>query len=1015
MFECAHGRIRQSHAKEDKRPVQHSKKKGCKVFIRFYCSKSDENRNVCTITAAHTEHNHIMTRDMFLQESNKIEEEEELESIREYIDLNVKASQIRQHVRDKFSKPGISVSHVRYMMKKLQGPDTIKEDLASFLESIETDGGNIEVMLDSNGKVRVLTVQTVEMKRAVLGVNPDMFLFDTTFGYCQEGYKLAAFCYSNSVSDRGELAFLVFLSDETADSMEFAFKSFKKSLLKCPKYVMVDKDFTELSTIAKVLPTALALICQFHVLKYLRTLISTARAYDRDVKIDEEKKRMIMNIIRDMLYALTEDVVKSKLDEFHREVAGLEVRVGFGKVAYYTNLSDYFEKNWVSCSEKWLTYERLRLHGIEDVNTNNILERMWRTLKDYLKQSTSASLGVERAVILLVKFSDNHLRENYTWHLRNEVRISCSDAELSSEYSNAAKELNERGMKKFKESVDLLVKREESMKMFKSESPFIVRETFACSREASEHFNTSRHDAKSDSMMKNNENFKDYTIYDFRCTCSWSIRNCAPCRHVLFVRRSQSLPLFECTLFNARFWRIRNSDLLVKTEDSGIKASFDSDNVNIDKEFVEDPLDVESKILERREKYRILRPVLDRLLEAMLRCGSLRVQNYEKELEAMIVNVKNGKSLMVDVLENVNKECDVLNKTVQVENNNMYVHASVNEDSQKDCNTKIIKEKYDLTWHMKSKIGRAGRPRESKVKFSGTKDKRTKKRKSKTLYETEERKQTNSFNEIEVKRLKLDVEENSMPNRSNILVCSFPYDKSRPKQYGVYLNEYDCLRPGRLISNAIIDFEFRCLQPGGPSGQTVWLIGDYFSQQLNDWWRCPTIKKQVEASKVFSKDGVSLLVMAWCEKSHYFCIVGVLDDSKPVIYTLESIGGYPLPKGIEVLSSFMQEARAVRRLDRVPIEAFTLAVPKQRVASNDCGLFLIHNARMILRDPDDFLSRAKSGSLIDWYDSEVVSSHREDLAARLRLLSKEQGNLNALHLATTGGALSNKNDDQVVI
>ena len=209
--------------------MQHSKKKGCKVFIRFYCSKSDENRNVCTITAAHTEHNHIMTRDMFLQESNKIEEEEELESIREYIDLNVKASQIRQHVRDKFSKPCISVSHVRYMMKKLQGPDTIKEDLASFLESIETEGGNIEVMLDSNGKVRVLTVQTVEMKRAVLGVNPDMFLFDTTFGYCQEGYKLAAFCYSNSVSDRGELAFLVFLSDETADSVEFAFKSFKKS------------------------------------------------------------------------------------------------------------------------------------------------------------------------------------------------------------------------------------------------------------------------------------------------------------------------------------------------------------------------------------------------------------------------------------------------------------------------------------------------------------------------------------------------------------------------------------------------------------------------------------------------------------------------------------------------------------------------------------------------------------------------------------------------------------------
>ena len=61
------------------------------------------------------------------------------------------------------------------------------------------------MMLDSNDKVRVLSVQTQEMKRAYLGVKPDVVLIDTTFNFETSGYKMSAICYLNPVTNRGEI------------------------------------------------------------------------------------------------------------------------------------------------------------------------------------------------------------------------------------------------------------------------------------------------------------------------------------------------------------------------------------------------------------------------------------------------------------------------------------------------------------------------------------------------------------------------------------------------------------------------------------------------------------------------------------------------------------------------------------------------------------------------------------------------------------------------------------------
>ena len=209
-----------------------------------------------------------------MQETNKIEDEEEIDIVRKALEFNVRATKLKSHLQQKLQKPGLSTNHVRYVMKKMKGQDKDKEDLSVFLEAIVEEGVKVDVCMDSdNRSVKVLTIKTAEMIKAYHGVNPTVVMFDTTFGFNAEGYKMSAFAYLNPVTNRGEVACLIFISDEGGDSLEFAFQSFKNSILTDPAYCMIDKDFTEISTIKKIFPNCIILLCIFHVLKYQKTLL----------------------------------------------------------------------------------------------------------------------------------------------------------------------------------------------------------------------------------------------------------------------------------------------------------------------------------------------------------------------------------------------------------------------------------------------------------------------------------------------------------------------------------------------------------------------------------------------------------------------------------------------------------------------------------------------------------------------------------------------------------------------
>ena len=1265
VVKCSYGQGKESIAREDARPNQHSKKLGCSAFIRFYVRGDKNERNLCVIKGFSEIHNHRRTREMFYQDTQKLIENDELAFVAESMKLHVKPAQLKSCMQEKFQKPGLTTDHVRYVMRKVSGPDQSREQLAKLLKKIEDDGGTVEILKQRGSDVvRVLTIQTKEMKRAFLGATPTVVLFDTTFGFCDEGYKMSGFCYSNNLTGHGELAQLVFLADEGSESLQFAFQSFRRSVLSDPKFFMIDKDFTEIQTIKKVFVNSSILLCQFHVLKYMKTLVSTSRAASGSgEKVDIEKKSILMTSFRATLYAKTEEESKDCCKKFLAESENIDVRVGNGDKAYYTNLGEYFIKNWETCSDLWMSWRRANVPGLED-NTNNRLERMWRSLKEFLKNSNTGSSSIARAVILLVKFGESQLVDRYTWHQRHIMRIASNESKFEEELKKAATHLNDGGMLKMKSSLNLLGTKRSNMKVtdkgvvehFSQSKDVILEREFGevepdteanCEKQhitkplvtarfvsdqyleqiidlmsdkvpgskkrkkngisavkrtkrmdnekkmtepiptsgyvsepvgtagyvsdpmategyvsdpmategyvseptgtagdVSELFDISntvpdskgtadyvyeddvsnlpksrkvlgengskegKHvdlnkkvqttdektqtaaervfmggqkvydsddldeeelpeveaefrefkerssdnrsyvsndsvpeqgyvseemameiekedlpevekefmfrpelliedvvtnhskrlteedenvlekleekaqtpDVKARTVVENvhKANEKMYKTDDKSCNCSWHIKVGAPCRHILLVRESRDLSLFDPCLFHAKYLKERAFDL--RNDSLDICAKNESEGgdgkENVSADVVEDPLDVQQRVLNKGDRFRLFGPKCERLLDAAMRNGTPKARLYEKEFEILINRAKKGESLLS--YSNTKGKTDDPTEVIAIDEENV---SNISQGTSED-------QKFNLLWHNRTKGNKVGRPKESKVKF-------IKKQSDVTKNQKKEEKKTNGSSDVtknQTKNQKKEEKKSNGSKKDGNIVCSFPYHKDHPHptKHALYEIDLESLQPRIFITDNVVDFFLRYSQPKGPLGQTVFLIDTSNAQQLESWhWsKIPSLKDVVPLARLY-EGGCRIVFMAWCEFSHFFGIVAVCDES-PVIYVLESIGRYPEPRGVAVLSNFIQQIRDSKKLPQVTIPTKTLDVPRQPSGSNNCGIFLMKNATAVLESPEEFLEKAPRNELANWYPAESLASGRSEIIATIRGLQKAQ-------------------------
>ena len=118
---------------------------------------------------------------------------------------------------------------------------------------------------------------------------------------------------------------------------------------------------------------------------------------------------------------------------------------------------------------------------------------------------------------------------------------------------------------------------------------------------------------------------------------------------------------------------------------------------------------------------------------------------------------------------------------------------------------------------------------------------------------------------------------------------------------------------------------------------------------------------------------MKIIFIPWCEKSHFFSVVAVIGPQDR-IYVYESIGScsYNVPGIVPILQDFLRQVRTSNGYDHVDCIVNVLNGPLQEAGSNNCALFCIQTATMLVRNVEDFCQRALENDLMTGFDTNLT-------------------------------------------
>ncbi|GMF55348.1 unnamed protein product [Phytophthora fragariaefolia] len=269
---------------------------------------------------------------------------------------------------------------------------------------------------------------------------PGMSSIDATHGTNSSKYKVFSIM-TNDIFGKGQFVQHAVVQNERRTTLLTGLEEFKRNnpawrWIHC---ILIDKDFTEISVLKVAFPDARLLLCQFHVIKYLREEISCS-----DYGFSSWQKQQLQGILNMLVYARTErefkeyhgylnhimnicrsaESVVSQLrsDDSLLGTGVTELGLGSGQLIPIRSelgagrdelgvqdncevpkhpFDVYFAKNWDSCRPMWCAFERENAVTMGN-NTNNRIEASWKQLKDLV----NSFIGVDECVVSIMCYQD---------------------------------------------------------------------------------------------------------------------------------------------------------------------------------------------------------------------------------------------------------------------------------------------------------------------------------------------------------------------------------------------------------------------------------------------------------------------------------------------------------------------------------------------------------------------------------------------------------------------------------
>ena len=253
------------------------------------------------------------------------------------------------------------------------------------------------------------------------------------------------------------MAHIAFHADESSETYMDVFRAFQKICNEDPPIVIIDKDFTEISSLQQIFPTSTILLCWFHVIKWMKGVIRTAHREQlgSDLKKSMEEKENIMKLFKKMIYAKTEGHYEIEKNTWYKVIHNVNVILGTGEKKHVKTLCQYFDDCWDPIKNMWSMYSRTSL-PLGSENTNNRIERAFRSMKDELKMRLPGRISIYEAIPCLIDWAEGQLSERYITAQCQSVRILDSDPDISQIYKKAGQALTYHACLNLKTAVDRL-------------------------------------------------------------------------------------------------------------------------------------------------------------------------------------------------------------------------------------------------------------------------------------------------------------------------------------------------------------------------------------------------------------------------------------------------------------------------------------------------------------------------------------------------------------------------------
>ncbi|CAF1026395.1 unnamed protein product [Brachionus calyciflorus] len=333
--------------------------------------KSDVKKGELYVFKYETKHNHEISEEIFCNypKNRRLDKNKEKE-VAKLLSVDPVHRKLKRQITMNTNKPITSYDIYNLKAKLLKKDDNFNSDegtkIKNLIEKIKNEDieNKVAYSLDNDNQLQCLFIQT--KFQANWFKNFDTIIhIDGIFKLNVENYLLYVILVQDSNCNGRPVSYCL-MKNETNENLEFFYNKFSEyNSVEFVKLVMVDKDLSKLFLVKKFFPNSLTLLCVFHVIKYLKSVVGK-------LVVSQCVKNELMECMQGMVYVCNEEEYESYYNELKE------------KAKKSKDFLNYFDKNWHNCQDLCVRYYRQALPTL-GTHTNNHLESYNNNLKISIK------------------------------------------------------------------------------------------------------------------------------------------------------------------------------------------------------------------------------------------------------------------------------------------------------------------------------------------------------------------------------------------------------------------------------------------------------------------------------------------------------------------------------------------------------------------------------------------------------------------------------------------------------